>query len=369
MAAKSKAAPKKAKAKVTAKAKAGPKGLQLSSAQAKAYNKAYNAAATAARNRLALLAFAKGLRKYRLAAAYATQKRYQAARSSAQAAAVAANATRMTWKQSVLAHQNTALQARIEQEMYTHANLLGRLQFAQAGEKAYMHKAVMRTLTASQAISYEAALLKKVSRTARKAAKSTLSARKYKAGPNSKAIAKAAAAAGTRAAQAVKVPKAAKGAKARTAPLRWNPHGVAAPPRKPEVKKPWAGDETTPNCIATAIANHLLHLKGVPATDDELQALTEMCGDEPRIEEVLWKVWLSGWPCNGRVRLATYTPVEWSPAHETSSCLVIGYKAETDDGPKDHAALSLAGSKVVSWGSVADRTAPVEEAWDLLWQA
>jgi hypothetical protein len=358
--------PSPTKAKVAAKATvqtAAPKGLQLTTAQQAAYNAAYKATATKIRNNLALQAAATGFRKYRLQAALATVKAYNAAHASAQSAAIAAYATRRTWVQSRLAHQNSALQARIEMDMYNHANLSGRLQYVAAGEKAYAHAAVMRTVDQAQAATYEAAVFKAVSKTAIKASKSVLPA--YKPGPNSKAIAAAANTAGLKAAKAVKT---------RTAPNYGNMYAAMylahtrhnQPPPGP-VRTDWHGDEVTPNCVITAIANHLMHMKNVKVAERFLTELFEACKPEPTIEEVLWQAWLIGWPGNG-VHLKNYRPTATDTAY--SMCRVIGYEVLCDDGvTRDHAALSLGEHKVVSWGKVSESCTAIEEAWDLEWES
>lgn len=349
------------------------KGLQLTTAQQAAYNKAYSAAATAARTRLALASAAQGFRKYRLQAANATVAKANIARGAAQTAAIAAYAARRSYVQSRLAHQNTALLNRIELDMYNHANLAGRLQYIQAGEKAYAHSAVMRTVDTAQAVSYEAKIFASVAKTATKAAKSTLP---LKAGPNSKAIAAAANAAGLKAAKAV--PKNAVApavAKTRTAPLvtGWAAYAQAMYGGQtrmavPQTERKWIGDEGTANCIIAAVANHLLYTKSLLVDDQQVKQLTEDCGPKPTIESVLWQVYLTGWPFNGRVRLHNYREVE-HPAAEGDG-LVIGYEITRDDGTKgDHCALSLYKGEVISWGSVNDRESLVEEAWVLEWES
>jgi hypothetical protein len=362
MAAKTPAAKTKA---VAVKAKAKPRGLQLTTAQQAAYNKAYTATATRLRNQLALASAAKNLRKGRLQAAASLARKYAVARGTAQKAAIAASAARMSYRQSRLAHQNSALQARIEQDMAHHTTLAGRAQYVQAGEKAYLHHAVMATLTTAQATAYEARIFRQVAKTARKASKSTL---KYKPGPHSAAIAAAASAAGTKAAKTVKTAKTVKAAKAvktRTAPLLYPIPGIPAPPRSEQNRRDWVGDEFTPNCVITAVANHLLYSKSVTVSEHELHMLYSACSAEPTIEEVLWAAWSMGWPCNVHARLRDYTRVEWKPAHEIVGGLVIGFA--TVNG--DHAALALVNSQVVSWGSVIKRPAPVEEAWELKWES
>ena len=358
----------KVKAKVKA-GKAAPKGLQLTTAQQAAYNKAYKAAATAARTKLALASAAQGERKYRLQAANATVKAYQAAHHAAQTAAIAAYATRRSWVQSKLAHQNSALQSRIELNMYNHATRAGRFQYIAAGEKAYAHAAVMRTLDTKQATAYEANIFKKILKTAKKASKSTA----YKPGPNSKAIAAAANAAGLKAAK--KVPASAV---ARTAPnygnlgstnitmaqAMYQAHTRTVTKTERAVEKiPWLGDDDTPDCVIIAIANHLLHVKGCTATPGMMKALFDACHPEPSIEEVLWTAYLTGWPgsLGTTVRLHDYH--QTNPGSRITA--VVGYLTEGGD----HAALSLGDGRVVSWGKVTELPAPVEEAWDLIWQS
>jgi hypothetical protein len=355
-----------AKAKATSKNNSGAKGLQLTTAQRAAYNKAYSAAATAKRTQLSIARSAQGLRKYRLQAAHAIVAKAKVARASAQTAAIAAYATRRTYVQSRLAHQNAALQARIEANMLRHATLYGRAQYVAAGEKAYAHSAILATLTTAKATTIEA----KAYKTAVKASKSTTPPTNTKPGPNSAAIAAAGKAAGLKAAKAT-----APGtpAKARTAPNYGNMYAAmyAAHTRsaeKPDVSQvQWHGDEVTPNCVITAIANHLLHIKNVKVADSFLTELFESCKPEPAIEEVLWQAWLTGWPGNG-VHLKNYRPATTNTG--SSMCLVIGFEVACDDGvTRDHAALSLGGHKVVSWGKVSEYDAAIEEAWDLEWES
>lgn len=422
MAAKTPAPKVKAKSPAAAKqssVKAPAKGLQLTAGQWAAYNKAYSATAASARRSIALAGAARGYRKYRLNAAYATIKRYNAVRASAQAAAVAAYATRQSWRTSHLAHQNAALQSRIELDMYNHANLAGRLQYAQGGERGYMNSAVKRTVDSAQALAYESKVFSQLRKTAKKASRSTLpktrltansavikaaaaaaglaaaesvpgrgpkgtSAASIKARTTASAHARATAAAGakgrrakasatakasTRAtlaadAQSRKAPK--KQGKSRTAPY-WplaEMYGHPAPPRE-ENGSAWVGDEVTPNCIVTAVVNHLVTTKNFKSTPELVAELTGQCGEDCSIEDVLWRVYQSGWPY-GKVRLTDYREVD--PQDGEGRGLVIGYEITRADGSTgDHAALSLDKGQVISWGAVTDRECLVEEAWELSW--
>jgi hypothetical protein len=328
----------------------------LSAAQWKAYNTAYNAAATAARTRIALQAASNRFRKYRLSAAYALVKTAAASRSAAQTAAIAAHATRMSWVQSRLGHQNAALRNRIETDMYTHASIAGRLQYIQGGEKAYAHLAVMRTVDVAQATAHEEQVFSAISKTAKKAAASTVNTGKSSLSKaQSAAVANAGNAAGLKAA-----------AKVRAAPRP----GTLLARRKPSR---WAGNEQEPRCIPFAVANHLLHAQRFrpdrrlyPADLDDLAG---MAGPEPTIEETLWRAWVSGWPSHPDrepVRLKDYRRVGERRLRFALSVtpLVIGYKTRWGD----HTALSLPGGRVVTWGAVEKLEAPVEEAWELRWE-
>jgi hypothetical protein len=343
--------------KVTTKANATPKGLVLSAAQWKAYNAAYSAAASAARTKIALLAAANRFRAYRLGAAYATQKRAAAARGAAQTAAIAANATRMSWVQSKLGHQNAALRNRIEAGMYTHANIAGRLQYTQAGEQAYARQAVMRTVDQAQAYAYERSVFNRISKTAKKAVRSTVSTGKKTtlSKAQSAAIAKAGNTAGLAAA-----------AKVRTAPRRRGTMNIA----EIEFDREWIGNETEPHCVAYAIANHLLYDRGTTGIrlhPADVAELAELAGPEPTIEEALWRAYMAAWPAGRQVRLADYKRVEDDKLRTARILgpLVIGYGTMFGD----HCALSLPAGGVVSWGEIGPLKADIEEAWELTWES
>lgn len=350
------AAPKGARGRPKgSKNKAGPRGIQLSAAQWKAYNKAFAATASLLRNRALRNSRATAFRHYRLGAAYATLRKYRAAQSLAQTAAIAAYATRRSWIQARSSIQNAGLRNRIELDMYNHANLAGRLQYAQAGVKAYAHLAVMRTVDQAQALAAQQQVNRKAVRTAKKAIKTTGT-------PLSRAITAQATQAGLAAAR--KVPKG------RTAPAGWGTIAAAmAKTTTLAVGAPqaWLGDEVTPNCVVIAIANSLLQARNLRASEEKIQELAREVPENPTIEEVLWRAWEIGWPNVAQqywVRLADYREVT-DPAATEGRALVIGYATEHGD----HAALYLPSKQVVSWGQVLDLEAPIEEAWRVQWQS
>src|ERR1700729_1716689 len=304
MAAKAKA-PVKAKvapkAKVATKVKAKPKGLVLTSAQWKAYNKAYNATARAA----ALAAAAQRFRKGRLQSAYSTIKKANVATSNARTAAIAAYAAKQSFRQSQLGHQNTALRTRIEQDMFNHATIAGRKQYIQGGVKGYAHRAVMRTMDTAQATSYEQAIFAAAGRDA-KGGKSTGKKRgRPSKGGAGAAINAQAAAAGLRAAKAVKgtskvaKAKAKKAAAPKPAVKASGGKSAKAPTAKPKARTaPYLGimravtfdgngywhhgnNEWSGTCIMTAVANALHHQTKWRLPDEDIAYWTGRAGKRP----------------------------------------------------------------------------------------
>lgn len=401
MAAVSKKSPVTKKAAVTKKAtvvKAKPKGIQLSAAQWKAYNKSYTTSMSAQ----ALTSASNRFRKYRLKAAIATQASYARLNKSVQAAAVAAYATKRSYIQSVDGHQNAALRSRIETDMYNHQNALGRLQYAQGGEKKYAARAVARTVDDAQARAHEETVIAAAARI-RKAALKSVSAKKkpvYKKSKNSKVNA-VANAAGMKAAAAVAGSAKAGSAKAKTASQKASAtakataHATASKSAKAAVKKPkgrtaaagdgflmydtrnlWLGKPDTPICVPVAIANHMLYTTGLRMTDAFLGRFAYHCGHNPTIEQALkvlksltrsnvdsFMFWYAPVKDAAKYELCEYAKVPARYAH--SQGLVVGYESEY--GP--HAALSLGDGTVVSWGQEIPNDAEIEEAWMIDWAA
>lgn len=415
MAAKSKVQPKgKAKA-VVKKAHAGkakPKGLVLTTAQQKAYNKAYAAAATAVRNKIAMRAYSARFRRSRLAAANAMIRKYNAAHSTARAAAIASYASHLSFSQSQQGHQNAALSHRVEASAARHAVIYSRAAYASAGEHAFARRAIARTVDQAQADAHARQVFNRIARLVKKGKKSLKNPKRKPvtaAGKAQSAAMKAAGqAAGLRAAKATPAgpaggrgksskqtaAKAGKPAKAtgkgsaKTAKAAASQHAAsqaasaksakapaktaqprgAPPPRRPGtpriVSPRWLGDEDTPNCVVIAVANSLLRAWcGLSVPVKDVAELAEACGPTPTIEEALWKAWLTGWPGSSHCRLKAYELVPCEEVPLTGG-LIIGY--ESENGP--HAAVSLPGGKMVTWGAVTELTVPVEEAWRVHWE-
>lgn len=381
MAAKAKVAPKAAKAPVAAvktAVKSTPKGLVYSAAQWKAYNKAYSAAAAAASLTLA----ANRFRQYRLQSAAATIAKANIATSNARAAAIAAFAARMSWRQSKLAHQNAALQHRIEMDMYTHAQIAGRMQFIQGGQNAYAAKAVARTVDTSQAVAYENVIFAAAARTA-KQAKKTVSG-KGKATVSGAAINKIATAAavaargpGTRAtsSKASATAKAtAKKSVARARAARLAASKVSAQSKKAGTKT--AKSRTAPckdkmhppylngywilglndfegTCIMTAVANALWHQTGWRLPDTDIAYWTGRAGKRPTLPSVLNMLYvLQPWP---EVEMAWPVPLVPGYGKDSPAARIIGFG--------DHAAFAFDTDTMVSYAEEVPVPESVEEVW------
>ncbi|HVT97637.1 MAG TPA: hypothetical protein VHE33_09025, partial [Acidobacteriaceae bacterium] len=351
-----------------------PKGLQLSAAQWKAYGAAYSASAKAgyatlaAQNRaIALHNAANTLQASRLQAALSLQKKVAVAHANARTAAIASYAASQTYRQSILAHQNIALKTRIYADFERHVLLAGRLQYIYQGEKVYAHNAVMRTLTSQQALNTEEQRFARASKTAKAAARSVAPGKASTGAKSAQALADKAAvntikaqakAAGMAAALAVPpAPKKKTAAKkSRTAP-------------RPQTLAPLKflhgfGNPDGEDCVAAAIANHLLCDKGIRLSPAQYLALTETVPDGSSIEDALFRVMVSP-PWKDGPNLIGYCEVPFCP----SRVLVLGYEAE--EGP--HAAASVGNGFVLSWGEVLQLKATqaagaqIEECWNLAW--
>lgn len=325
-------------------------GLQLSAAQWQAYNAAYTASASKAYQALA----AQNLRQARLSAVYSLRKKVAAKHAQARAAAIAAFAVQQSFRQSRLAHQNAALQQRVYADYMRHVQVAGRLQYAYKGESAYLHTAVMRTLTNAQAASVIAAGYATAAKAAKAAVNSTSSTRTAAQKAASAQIRATAQAAGLAAAKATPAGRTAP-RPVKLGPL-CNPRSVGL-----------FGDPKGYDCVAAAIASHLSFTTAYDLSDTEYEYLVLALGPAPVIEDALRTVhelpppWAENAP-----RLTRYAPAV--PANGTR--LVAGFA--TEKGP--HAALLMSDLLIASWGEVLHLEevmlpgTGIEEAWDLTWE-
>jgi hypothetical protein len=426
---------KKAKVKaVSAKATvhtAKPKGLQLSAAQWRAYNRAYSAsvkagdAALAARYRSEALAHRRAnivaaagqLRKARLSAAYSLSKKSTAAHAVARTAAIAAYATKQTFRQSVLAHQNTALRQRIYADYERHVSLATRAQFVYKGESAYTHTGIMRTLDTSQAQTIMEKRFANAKKTAQKAVRSvgTHSAASAAASAARKAavaqVYTAARAAGLAAARAVPPPppkvrhrkvkkpkkkvvhhahkraKTTKSSRAKSKTTR----AVAAKGKVAAVAKkataaprpanchvavtsPWGfGDPDGEDCMAAAAANSLLLSLTHRLTAKQYADLVYYFEGHFNLDNALHEIRGEDLWGPGQPYLAHYFLLDSSKMRQVSCCVPLpGTVAEFETAEGPHAALMLSSGQIASWGELLKlgdvATGDVDSAYELLWR-
>jgi hypothetical protein len=262
--------------------------------------------------------------------------------------------------------------------MYNHQNTLGRLQYAQAGEKKYMSKAVARTVDTVQAKAHEESEIAAAAKVAKKATKSVTATKKP--------LNTAANAAGLKAAASVKggvLPAGSRSVASQKASATASASAKATIKAEkgrtagnPDLHIPfnvlpqgWLGDPEIPTCVPVAIANHLLLLTGLRLPEDFLAGFCLAVGYNPSIGHAL-KVFKGfthaghlGYEDRFKYELCDYASVPVKYAH--SQGLVVGY--ESSYGP--HAALSLGNGTVVSWGQEIPEDAPIEEAWMIDWAA
>lgn len=356
----------KAAAKTATKAKAKPKGLQLSAAQWKAYTAAYNASATAgfkalsaqlaaANRQRAIQSAAAGLQKGRLAAVHTLQTKVAAAHAAARTAAIARYAVGQSYRQSKLAMQNKALVARVYADYQRHVQVAARLQFTYKGEKAFLHTAVMSTLTTQQAVAIETAAFAASAKAAKAAATSTSQTATTKSATPSPAVARIlanAAAAGLKAAKATPAGKAA-------------PRPAHLPPA--QLTEPF-GDPGGRDCVAAAIASSLLLDTGCRLSNLQYIDLVYAIGPDAEIGTALEQLQVvhPWYPEDEIPRLVRASP---DSLDKLAGGHVIGF--QTVNG--GHAALYLGAGLIASWKEtlplreVLEGT--VEEAWDLEWES
>jgi hypothetical protein len=320
-------------------------GLQLSAAQWKAYSAAYSAT----QRQAALNAATQTLRTSRLSAAYSIAKKTAAAHSAARTAAIAAFAAKTSFRQSQLAHQNAALMARVYADYERHVQVAARLQYTYKGEAVYRHTAVMNTLTTAQAYKITNARFA----AAAKAAKTATTA----IATNTK----------------ISTTQAAVNAQANTAGLKAakaTPAGATAP-RPVHLTPPEAeeavcfGDPAGHDCVAAAIANHLLWSTGHRLSPERYTYLAAFLGNAPEVFDALNDLSQDvPWEPSGPY-LDDFFPV----TKPTARPQVIKIPAVWGE----HAAC-LTAEGVASWGElltleeVAAPGAEVEQAWDLVWR-
>lgn len=378
---------KKAVKKTAAKKKKTPTS-GMDAAELKAYQKAAKKVTTNQRIRKNAAAY----RQRRLATAKRVTAKQNAAYKSAAASRAVEYATEQTWKQTVSGHQSAALRSAASRRVFNATRIASSRKFTALGIAKHAHQNRMQTVTGQQAVDMERKLTAKATKKAKATAAKKVAARKRlirqgklpKSGkiPNGEAInakgklvktkklsKKQLAARKTRSKKSGYSPQAVQaGLKAAKSVQRAEAQSkkkkaVKAKPRKASVLTPcvnsdWvtAGNDLgTENCVAVAIANHLLAWHGLRLSDRQVRMIHDSPGDT--IEDAL--NWLRDEDPFPYVHLgnaiALIRPVVGS---------LIGF--ETDDG-RDHAGVLLDG-EVITWGEILPLESEVEESWYLRWE-
>lgn len=377
----------KAKKTTAAKKKKTPTA-GMDAAELKAYQKAAKTVTTNQRIRKNAAAY----RQRRLATAKRVTAKQNAAYKSAAASRAVQYATEQTWKQTVSGHQSATLRRAASKRVFNATRIASSRKFTALGIAKHAHQNRMQTVTGKQAVDMERKLSEKAAKKAKVTAAKKVAARKRlirqgklpKSGkiPNGEAInakgklvrtkklsKKQLAARKKRSKKGGYSPQAVQaGLKAAKSVQRAQAQSkkkkpVKAKPRKasvltPRVNSDWvtAGNDLgTENCVAVAIANHLLAWHGMRLSDRQVHFIAGHGGDT--IEDAL--TWL---------RDADPFPyVHLTQKFELDRAVVgslIGF--ETDDG-RDHAGVLLDG-RVITWGEILPLESVIEEAWYLLWE-
>lgn len=346
MSAKKAAKPKAAK--VTAAKKPKKPTAGMSAAQVKAYTKAANNRRVSER--------AVAYRQRRLATARRVTA--QAARSyqSAAQARTVAYATRRSFQQTVTGHQSAALRKAAAQRVFNATRVASSRKFVALGQARHARQNVLQTVTSAQALAIERRLSSKARatagvkkpKTAKKASAAKTAPRKSSSGRSG--YSQAAVRAGLNA--AAKVPKSASASKKKAAA---KPKVRKAASAFPAVNPRWVtagNDRGTENCVAVAIANHLLAWTGVRMTDEQIKwlsdfstisgALNELQFHQPFAPEIVLQGFYETWG--------------------TEPGMIIGYESEY--GP--HVGVLLV-HEVVSYGEVVPLNADIEEGFYVAW--
>jgi hypothetical protein len=358
MAAKAKAKTKATKASKSAaktkaqKAKARKPTSGLSAAQVRAYNKASQAATKAAR----IQSNADKLRAKRLATAKRVTAIQRKAYKTAAAQRVVEYAVKKTYQQTVSGHQNAYVRLAAAKRLFRATSIASSRKFVALGIGTHAHTSRMQTLTAAQALSYEKTLsakarvrAKRQLRKPKAAKKSRKPAKKAKVGLSKAAVSAGLAAAhnrklvaaAARAAQSKKKSVKAKAKpKAGTVTAAVNPEWITA-----------GNDQGSENCLAVAIANHLLAWTGYRMTDDQVNSIK---GE------------------------TAYDALSWIEDEDPFENIHIGMKAELHDydipgslicfdSPNGEHAGVLIPAGLVSWGEIQAVPETVTEAYYVRW--
>lgn len=167
-----------------------------------------------------------------------------------------------------------------------------------------------------------------------------------------------------------KSPYAAIGAKAGAAAAARVPASKKAAPSKtrtaarvtPAVNADWitaGNDEEVENCVAVAIANHLLLQTGYRVSSTELNHIA--------YRDSIWKALTllddrgDLWKGVGFSEYGMIAPEEAEPGD------IVGFDVKVNGKRFSHCGVLMPESKVISWGQVIALESKVDEAWQVIW--
>lgn len=334
--------PVKPKAKTAKTVKKTKTSSGLSKFTAAQYS-AYLTASKAAIQKAQLAHSTEALRQRRVQAAFKVQAKLAAKRHQGIVAKQARNAVRASYQQSVTQKQSKHLRLQAASRLFKAQSVVTQKQFAYSGEAIHARTTNLQTLTSAQALSI-------TTRKVNAARKAALSKNKPKKS-------------GTAKARTSKSPYAAIG---RQAGIQAAARVPASKTRKaarmlPVMTVNWitAGNDVgEENCVAVAIANHLLYHTGCRLPDEEVRKLVFS-----RLDIAVYNLRRRSWKA---AALESYTPVLPERARPG---MVIGFEVTVNGNPEPHCGVLMPGNEVVSWGEVVPLESDIEEAWELTWLA
>lgn len=350
------------KTSAKSKSKKGSKTRSATAGFTAAQYSAYTKASKSAIQNAQLHHNATALQQRRLQAASKTRSKLSSKGAELMAARIKAHAIRQTYLQATSAHESKSLSVAAAHRLFKAQSVATQKQFAYSGEAIHARTTTLQTLTNAQALTKEEQLSAK----ARASAKATATRKKLlkKKPIGVRALKKAAPRkpspyaaigrkAGLAAAAKVRVPSGIS-SKTRTAGGHMD-HLVL-----PDTSWITAGNEKDKeNCVAVALANHLLYHTGVRISDSQVDYLASF----------------HGWTFAESLRRIDLNAI-WSPGiglseygmlTEARPGDLVGFDVEVEGKMIAHCGLLLEGGKVVSWGEIVPLPSAVDEVWEIVW--
>ena len=118
-------------------------------------------------------------------------------------------------------------------------------------------------------------------------------------------------------------------------------------------------DQSVENCVAVAIANHLLLQTGFRLTDEQVECLAYRDSVAKSLNHVDY---YDLWP---GVSLSEYGQV--MPPENAEPGDIVGFEVMVDGRKADHCAVLMPEGKVISWGEIVPLESEIDEAWQVTW--